>query len=78
MAFFVKRLITMNQSDGSPTRLFLSWRRIGAWGILLFLIKGISWVIVPALIAGGMGSRTASEPSRKPNQPESHADTDPI
>lgn len=27
------------------------WRRYGCWGLLFFLVKGLAWLIVPALTA---------------------------
>lgn len=33
------------------------WRRLGAVAILFFLIKGLAWLVVPALIAMGLWAR---------------------
>ena len=39
-----------------PVRPF--WRRLGVVAFVLFLIKGLAWLVVPALIATGwIGSR---------------------
>ena len=28
--------------------------RIGVWGFVFFLVKGLAWLIVPALLAAGL------------------------
>lgn len=34
------------------TRRFLA--RLGVWGFVFFLVKGLAWLVVPALLAIGL------------------------
>ncbi len=34
------------------SRRFLA--RLGVWGFVFFLVKGLAWLVVPALLAMGM------------------------
>ncbi|HBR58690.1 MAG TPA: hypothetical protein DEA22_14675 [Blastocatellia bacterium] len=34
-----------------PSKIYKWVRRLGFWGFMFFLIKGLLWLIVPALIA---------------------------
>lgn len=44
------------ESSYSPARPHIGrwFARLGVWGMLFFLLKGLAWLVVPALLAKGL------------------------
>lgn len=43
-----------NPATASKSNKFLKWvKKLGFWGFMFFLIKGLLWLLIPYLIAKG-------------------------